>query len=336
MVHRHTQFVSLDRVLCEIADHTNLPDRVRLVTPDGMRQVTPDDLGALRDPCEKAARYSKAASLLNRDLQMTSAPLRPQWLDYRGGTGYPLPTGAAREDGMEFLREQAKWYWQWEEFDKSFHVRRMAAEPEIPSLNGGGLRMISLGNRWRTQGLTAADYARECPQQPVNTPRYLHLVVDVGFDLTDMVAFLDRVGIPRGPLSAPPSESVVEPSVPVSTEDVRIKVEAADPPPVGTKLIALLFYKFRHRGASEGGEERWKKTLSDPPAGLKSARVGKSSQGMGAMWDPVVVASWLHVKGNISLVLLDAVFERQASLKAWRTIWEREAERLRNRPDFTG
>lgn len=217
MVRRRLQFISLDNVLRAIATHTDLPDWVRLVTPDGSRLVTSDDPDSLRNPCEEAVRYSKAASLLHHHLEMTNDPSHPRWLDYRGRrTGFPRPRDVAREDGIAFLVEEAEWYWKWEEFDKNFRIRKMEvdASSQIPSLNGGGLSRVSLGNRWHNLGLTAADYARECPQRPINITQYFQLVEDLVFDLADIVAFLDCRGIPHplAPVEHPGADPTPNPS----------------------------------------------------------------------------------------------------------------------------
>ncbi|KAE8760850.1 hypothetical protein FSO04_06390 [Paraburkholderia madseniana] len=250
------KFISLDRVLCAIASHTELPDWVRLATPDGGRLVTPDDPDSLRNPCENAVRYSGAASLLHCCLDNTDDPLHPRWLDYRRGTGYPLRSDAAREDGITFLFEEAKWYWQWEEFDKNFHIRRIEvdAPSQVPSLNGGGLRMISSGGRWRNLGPTTADYARECPQQPVNNTRYSQLVEEIGFDFADIVAFLDSSGISHSLTSVehPDSDRATDPNATRPAQPISAQTEGqlrdATISPVAPSVQENLVHKTARRG----------------------------------------------------------------------------------------
>lgn len=181
-------FISLGDVLWAIAARVEVPERAVLAEQA-------DPAGLQRGSYEADARYSNAASLLHHHLERASDPLSPQWLDYRCDTGRPLPRDTAREEGMAFLFEQAKWYWQWLKFRDKRHMRKMEAGCQVPNVNGG-LRMINTGGRWASPP-TADDYTRGCPQQPRSTARYSRLIEEIVFEFAEIVAFLDRRSIPH-------------------------------------------------------------------------------------------------------------------------------------------
>ncbi|WP_193759240.1 hypothetical protein [Burkholderia cenocepacia] len=78
--------------------------------------------------------------------------------------------------------------------------------------------------------------------------------------------------------------------------------------------------------------------LFQPASGLKeSARIEKKpAQGVEAHWNPVAVASWLHTVRKRRLRELDEIFLKKQDLEAWRSDWEKESDRLRNRSGFIG
>lgn len=107
------------------------------------------------------------------------------------------------------------------------------------------------------------------------------------------------------------------------------------PPAIATKHIVRLFSELGKRKLSEEDERKWNRTFSSPPEGLKSARLGQIKKGVEATWHPVMVATWLHQVRKRQLAQLDRVFQSE-SLAAWRSLWETEANRLRNQPGFVG
>ncbi|ERI27293.1 hypothetical protein BURCENBC7_AP7655 [Burkholderia cenocepacia BC7] len=113
---------------------------------------------------------------------------------------------------------------------------------------------------------------------------------------------------------------------------------AADGQPwkgIQTRVIVNLFAK---KTLSEEEQRKWNRTFSNPPQGLKeSARIEKKpAQGVEAHWNPVAVASWLHTVRKRRLRELDEIFLKKQDLEAWRSDWEKESDRLRNRSGFIG
>ncbi|MBU9366672.1 hypothetical protein KTE51_29970, partial [Burkholderia multivorans] len=73
------------------------------------------------------------------------------------------------------------------------------------------------------------------------------------------------------------------------------------------------------------------------PSLKESARIEKKpAQGVEAHWNPVAVASWLHTVRKRRLRELDEIFLKKQDLEAWRSDWEKESDRLRNRSGFIG
>ncbi len=64
------------------------------------------------------------------------------------------------------------------------------------------------------------------------------------------------------------------------------------------------------------------------PIGLRPARAA-TTQGIGAFWNPVMVAEWLFRRKKAFLSELDRVFSESRDLAEWRQLWAHVSEKLK-------
>ncbi|WP_175916093.1 hypothetical protein [Burkholderia sp. BCC1638] len=200
------QFVSLANVLWAIARFTDLPN--------GLKLAEPDDPAVLRNSLEEAARYSHAASLLDYHLANARDIVLPRWLDLRERTGYARPSDCAETEGRVFLLEEAKWIGRYIEYRKRVYMREM-----------------DVGGRWAPP-LTLADYAEGYPHEPALTAPYRDLVHAIGFDMADIVNFLDRSFICHAFGQSVPEQRLLNSSACDSLSDVNSDQSAIASPTI--------------------------------------------------------------------------------------------------------
>lgn len=164
-------FATLDVVLRGIGARVDVPESARIADLD--------DPVWMQNINEFYFRYSKAAGLFDHHLVTSNTERLPRWFDIRDGTGYPRPNAAAQEEGISFMVEQARWYPGWLKFNREFRARSMSA-----------------GGRWGGPP-TEADYARECPPLPSSSEQFSKRIHEIGFDVADIIAFLDRSEVPH-------------------------------------------------------------------------------------------------------------------------------------------
>ncbi|WP_317915344.1 MULTISPECIES: hypothetical protein [Cupriavidus] len=280
------EFVSLAEVLVGIEVHISIPEAIA-----GLPGCDAEWIVHGRDISYRA---SEAASKLYQALCLASEGARPRWLATGSGAiQRPLPTEAAKTDGMTVLQERVDWYGGWLE-------RHMRFNP-------------SLFRRDRWSGPTIKPHFADSfdeirPHSGYGGERYA--ISELGFELAEIVAFLDRHDITHSFQVAKEGGGIVQ-------EDSQ--------PGLPTPDMAAAF-----AGLSEWGIKQWTKCLNEVkwPG---SARITKGRPGQGRegadRWDPIILADLARKHRKISLSSLRRKFRETAQLQPWLAGWKEYEDR---------
>lgn len=279
---KELMFVSLGEVLLDLEQH--------ILIPEFVANLPGCDAEWLIKGRDDTYRGSEAASMLYQAIGLDSEGVSLRW--FATGSGpiqRPLPTEAAKSDGMTLLRERIDWYGGWVARHKMF----------APALFDQ--------SRW--SGAITKPHFAESFDEIERFSGYVgkrYGVSELGFDRAEIVAFLDLHEISH--------------SLQVTTKEGAV-VQSKLPSGLPTPDMAASF-----AGLGTWGVENWVRCLNETkwpePACMKKGVPGRRREGA-ALWDPIRLAQLVLAREHcgIDLNMLGRRFRRSAELQPWLSDW---------------